>query len=146
MLYFSIGFAYDGAALFFTLHYSLILGTMTQKEITINGQQYPVVFTMDTLMNFERIVSKSFFETDFKTLTDRMALIIAAVITANEKTTLTVEAMKGNNDLKAVQQIIAAYNIVAALMGEFFDVPEVVKQAEAEEQQPTNEGDEKPKN
>ena len=119
---------------------------MTQKEITINGQQYLVVFTMDTLMNFERIVSKSFFETDFKTLTDRMALIIAAVITANEKTTLTVEAMKGNNDLKAVQQIIAAYNIVAALMGEFFDVPEVVKQAEAEEQQPTNESDEKPKN
>jgi len=127
---------------------------MTQKEITINGQQYPVVFTMDTLMNFERIVSKSFFETDFKTITDRMALIIAAVITANEKTTLTVEAMKGNNDLKAVQQIISAYNIVAALMGEFFEVPEVVKQAEAEErqsaeaeeQQPANEGDEKPKN
>ena len=100
---------------------------MTQKEITINGQQYPVVFTMDTLMNFERIVSKSFFETDFKTLTDRMALIIAAVITANEKTTLTVEAMKGDNDLKAVQQIIAAYNVVMTLAGEFFNIPQIEK-------------------
>lgn len=118
---------------------------MNTKEITINGQQYPVVFTMDTLMNFERIVSKSFFETDFKTITDRMALIIAAIITANEKTTLTVEAIKGDNDLKAVQQIIAAYAVVAELMGEFFEVPEVVKKAEAEEHQPT-EGDEKPKN
>lgn len=118
---------------------------MNQKEITINGQQYPVVFTMDTLMNFERIVSKSFFEADFKTLVDRMALIFAAVITANEKTTLTVQAMKGDNDLKALQQIIPAYNIVAALMGEFFEVPEVVKKAEAEEQEQA-EGDEKPKN
>lgn len=118
---------------------------MNTKEITINGQQYPVVFTMDTLMNFERIVSKSFFETDFKTLVDRMALIIAAVLTANEKTTLTVEAMKGNGNLEAVQQIIAAYAVVAELMGEFFEVPEVVKKAEAEEHQPA-EGDEKSKN
>ena len=119
---------------------------MTQKEITIAGKQYPVVFTMDTLINFERIVSKSFFETDLKTISDRMALVIAAVITANDKTTLTIEAMKGNNDLKAVQQIIEAYNVVVSLMGEFFEVPEVVKQAEAAEQQTANEGDEKPKN
>lgn len=108
---------------------------MTQKEITINGVNYPIIFTMDTLMNFESIVNKSFFETDFKTLKDRMALIIAAVITANENTTLTVESMKGNGDLKAVQQIIASYNIVAEAMGEFFKVPEVLKNAEAEEQQ-----------
>ena len=118
---------------------------MTKKEITIQGKLYPVVFTFDTLMNFERIVSKSFFETDLKTISDRMALVIAAVITANEHTDLTIEAMKGNNDLKAVQQIIEAYNVVASLMGEFFEVPEVVKQAEVSEQQPT-EGDEKPKN
>ena len=118
---------------------------MTQKEITIQGKKYPVVFTFDTLMNFERIVSKSFFETDLKTISDRMALVIASVITANEHTDLTIEAMKGNNDLKAVQQIIEAYNVVASLMGEFFEVPEVVKQAEASEQQPT-EGDEKQKN
>ena len=118
---------------------------MTEKKITINGEEYPVVFTMDTLINFESIVKKSFFETDFKTLVDRMALIIAAVLTANENTTLTVEAMKGNGNLEAVQQIIAAYAVVAELMGKFFEVPEVVKQAEAEEQQPA-EGDEKQKN
>ena len=119
---------------------------MNDKVITINGQQYPVVFTMDTLMNFERIVSKSFFETDFKTLTDRMALIIAAVITANEKTTLPVEAMKGNNDLAAVQQIVTAYAVVAELMGKFFEVPEVVKKAEESETAETANSDEKPKN
>jgi len=117
---------------------------MKTKEITINGVNYPIVCTMDTLMNFESIVNKSFFETDFKTLKDRMALIIAAVITADEHTDLTAEAMKGGNDLNAVKQIIAAYNIVAALMGEFFELPEVVKQAEESEQ--PDDPDEKPKN
>ena len=117
---------------------------MQKKNITINGKEYPIVFTMDTLMNFEAIAKESFFEANLNTLKNRMALIIAAVITANEKTTLTVEAMKGNNDLKAVQQIIAAYNIVAALMGEFFQVPDVVKAEEAAEH--TDESDEKAKN
>ena len=119
-------------------------GTMQKKNITINGKEYPVVFTMDTLMNFETIVGKSFFETDFKTLKDRMALVCAAVITANENTDLTIDALKGNNDLKAIQQIIEAYNIVTVVMGEFFQVPDVVKAEEAAEH--TDESDEKAKN
>ena len=117
---------------------------MTQKKITINGKEYPVVFTMDTLMNFETIVGKSFFETDFKTLKDRMALVCAAVITANENTDLTIEALKGNNDLKAIQQIIEAYNIVTEAMGEFFQVPDIVKAEEEAEQ--TDDDGEKAKN
>ena len=118
--------------------------TMTQKKITINGKEYPIVFTMDTLMNFETIVGKSFFETDFKTLKDRMALVCAAVITANENTDLTIDALKGNNDLKAIQQIIEAYNIVTVVMGEFFQVPDVVKAEEAAEH--TDDDGEKAKN
>ena len=117
---------------------------MQKKNITINGKEYPIVFTMDTLMNFETIVGKSFFETDFKTLKDRMALVCAAVITANENTDLTIDALKGNNDLKAIQQIIKAYNIVTVVMGEFFQVPDVVKAEEAAEH--TDESDEKAKN
>lgn len=117
---------------------------MQKKNITINGKEYPVVFTMDTLMNFETIVGKSFFETDFKTLKDRMALVCAAVITANENTDLTIDALKGNNDLKAIQQIIEAYNIVTVVMGEFFEVPDVVKAEEAAEQ--TDDDGEKAKN
>lgn len=117
---------------------------MQKKNITINGKEYPIVFTMDTLMNFETIVGKSFFETDFKTLKDRMALVCAAVITANENTDLTIDALKGNNDLKAIQQIIEAYNIVTVVMGEFFEVPDVVKSEEAAEH--TDDDGEKAKN
>lgn len=118
---------------------------MTQKKITINGKEYPIVFTMDTLMNFETIVGKSFFETDFKTLKDRMALVCAAVITAKEDTDLTIEALKGNNDLEAIQQIILAYNTVSEAMLAFFKVPDVVKAEEAAEQTADSK-DEKAKN
>lgn len=122
---------------------------MNKKEITINGVNYPVVFTMDTLMNFERIVKKSFFESDLKTLVDRMALIFAAVVTADKETKLTIEIMKGNNDMEAIRQIIAAYLIVAEMMDKFFEVPEVVKKTEnsekADQPEPQKES-ESPKN
>ena len=98
---------------------------MTQKEITINGKTYPIVFTMDTMMNFEEIADKSFFDTDLKRMKDRMAIIMAAVITANEKTTLTVDDLRGSGDFEAVQQIIAAFNTVMEASTEFFKIPAV---------------------
>lgn len=103
---------------------------MTKNVITINGKEYPVEFAMDTMINFEQIVNKSFFETEFKTLLDRMALIVAAVVTADDQTTLNVDDLKGSNDLNAVQQIILAYSVVDKLMAEFFKVPDNVKKSE----------------
>ena len=112
---------------------------MTQKEITINGKTYPVVFTMDTMMNFEEIADKSFFETDLKRLKDRLAIIMAAVITADDKTTLTVEELRGNGDLEAVQQIIAAFNIVMEASTEFFKIPAVESKNEKPAEEQTDE-------
>ena len=112
---------------------------MTQKEITINGKTYPVVFTMDTMMNFEEIADKSFFETDLKRLKDRLAIIMAAVITADDKTTLTVEELRGNGDLEAVQQIIAAFNIVMEASTEFFKIPAVEPNDEKPAEEQTDE-------
>ena len=122
----------------------LIPKTMTQKKITINGKEYPIVFTIDTLMNFEAIAKESFFEANLNTLKNRMALIIAAVITANENTDLTVEMLKGKGDIEAVKQIAALNLIVTEAMGEFFEVPDVVKSEEAAEH--TDESDEKATN
>ena len=102
---------------------------MTKKEITINGQQYPVEFTMQTMMNFETITKgKSFFKSNFDTLEDKIAIIAAAVFTADDKSDITVEAIVGNKDFAAVQQIIAAFNIVAEVMEPFFKIPEIEKQ------------------
>ena len=118
---------------------------MNQKEITIQGKQYPVVVDMQTIMNYEEVTNcKSFFTEEFTTLKSRIALIIAAVITADEKTDLTVEAITGEKDIQAVQEIIAAYAVVMQLVGEFFKVPEIEPKDEKPEE--TAEEEEQTKN
>lgn len=112
---------------------------MIKKEITINGKTYPIVFSMDTMLNFEEIADKSFFETDMKRLKDRLAIIMAAVITADDKTKITVEELRGNGDLEAVQQIIAAFNIVMEASTEFFKIPAVEPKDEKPADEQTDE-------
>ena len=70
---------------------------MTKKEITINGKQYPVIFDMQTIMNFEEVTGgKSFFTENLTTLKNRIALIIAAVTAADEnRMSQTTQAMQG---------------------------------------------------
>lgn len=123
---------------------------MTQKkEITIGGVQYPVEFTFQALLNFEQITKKSFFETDFKMITDRIALIAAAVYAANENTKLTVEDIMGERKLKDIQDITAAFVIIMDLCNEYFEIPKVVQDAEEREAADAGEnenGDDKPKN
>ena len=120
-------------------------GTMTRKEITIGGNTYPVVFNIDAMMIFEEVGNKQFFKANFDLLKDRMAVVYAAVLSANEKTTLTIEKMKGDGTIDAVKEIVAAYNIVMDLAGEFFKIPKVVAVEEEAEKQPEEEGD-NPKN
>ena len=118
---------------------------MTNKEISIAGKQYPVAFDMQTMMNFEEIANKSFFESKFNTINDRVALIAAAVFTADKDSDITIEAIIGNKDWEAVKQIIAAFAVVSEVMQPFFPVPEIEKKNEPEQQEQT-EGDDKPKN
>ena len=122
---------------------------MTQKEITIQGKTYPIDFTMKTIMKFEEIADKSFFGTpekpeDFHKTTDRMALIYAAVETADEKHDLTIEKMTGSMDFHAVKDIIAAFGIVMNLANEFFEFPQVMQEEDKADE--PKEGEEKPKN
>lgn len=116
---------------------------MKQKEITINGKKHPVVFNMKTIMNYEEVTNgKSFFDEKFATLKSRIALIISAALSANEDTTLTVEELTGNQDLKAVQEIINAQAVIMPLVTDFFAIPKIV---EEDSQQKEEEG-EKEKN
>ena len=122
---------------------------MTQKEITLQGKTYPIDFTMKTIMKFEEIVDKSFFGTpekpeDFHKTTDRMALIYAAVETADEKHDLTIEKMAGDMGLQAVKDIIAAFGIVMNLANEFFELPKVTQEEDKADE--PKEGEEKQKN
>ena len=117
---------------------------MKQKEITINGKNYPVVFTLATLSNFEEITGKPFFKADLDLIKNRIAIICAAAIAADENTKLTVEELRGNEDLEAYKQIGTAYNTIVEMAAEFFHIPPTEKK-EAE-QSAAEEGDNKPKN
>ena len=118
---------------------------MKQKEITINGKQYPVIFTLATLSNFEEITGKPFFKADLDIIKNRIAIICAAAIAADENTKLTVEELRGNEDLEAYKQIGTVYNTIVEMAAEFFHIPQTEKK-ETEQPAAEDEGGEKPKN
>lgn len=103
---------------------------MKQKEITINGVSYPVVFTLLTMSNFEEITGKGFFESNLVTTNNRIAIVIAAALAANKDTKLTVEDMRGQETFDDYKQIVAAFNTVMELANDFFKVPGVEPKSE----------------
>ena len=114
------------------------------KEITIGQKQYPVAFDMQAIINFEEITGRSFFASNFSTLTDKVAVIVSAALSADKKTALTVDDVLGNKDWEACKQIFAAFNVVSEEMTAFFPVPEIEKQANPEPEHTKEEDD--PKN
>lgn len=119
---------------------------MKQKEITIGGQQYPVAFTLKTIDGFERITSTPFSTANLDLTHNRMALIIAAALTADENTKLTAEAIIGDGDLKALKQITAATTTIMELVTEFFEIGPLDASDTPATTEDNTEGDEKPKN
>ena len=105
---------------------------MTQKVITINGKNYPVIFTLKTLSNFEEITGKAFFSADLDLVKNRIAIICAAAIAADKDTTLTVDELRGNETWDDYVTIADAYTEVMTLAKEFFPVPKVEGQRDDE--------------
>ena len=114
---------------------------MQQKEITIGGKQYPVVFTLKTMMNFEEITGKSFFGESFDTFKSRIALIISAVVAADENAGITIEQLTNADTWQAAQDIVKAYVAVMELSAKFFNIPEV----EPKDEKPADETEEEGK-
>lgn len=101
--------------------------TMKLNYIDINGVAYPVVFTMLTMTNFEAIINKGFFKADWNKTTERMALIIAAALAADENTKLNIETLRGKDSFDDYKQIVTAFNVVMTMANEFFEIPAVEK-------------------
>ena len=103
------------------------------KEITINGKTYPVVFNMKTILGYEQISGKSFFGEDFAKMSERLALIVAAVISADSKADISIDDMMNADTMELVQEILAAYNVVIGMVNEFFVTPDVEPKPSKEE-------------
>ena len=109
---------------------------MTTKEITIQGKTYPVVFTMKTIINFEAITEKTFFGDKLEKLTDRIALIIAAVLAYDKNAKLEFEDLT-DLDWEGIQELHKAFAVIMDMSCDFFKVPHVMEKGQKEE------GDEK---
>lgn len=98
---------------------------MKTKEITIGGKNYPVAFSMKTMLNFEEISGKPFFGELFDHLKERIALIMSAALTADDNTKLTIEDLMKGDEWERVKELMAGYNIVMELCAEFMEIPAV---------------------
>jgi hypothetical protein len=109
--------------------------TMIRKEITLNGKTYPACFYMKTILGYEEITGNSFFTNDFSQLRDRIALIVAAILSADSKENPSIEDLMNADTIELVKEILVAYNIVSAMATEFFTVPEIEPKEEAEKKE-----------
>ena len=114
---------------------------MKEIKIKLHGKEYPVVFNLQTIINFEEIAGRSIFSDNLTTMKSRIALIMAAVLSADDKTDLTIEGIVGEKDWQATTDIIAAYTTIDALSSEFFKIPEIEKANDEAEASETQEGE-----
>lgn len=119
---------------------------MKQNIVTFNGVNYPVVFDLLTLSNFEEITDKGFFEANLNKINNRMAIVMAAVLSADKDTKLTIEEMRGKESFEDYKQIIEAYNVVMTLANDFFKIPEVEKSKDPKPEEQEQEQEENAKN
>ena len=119
---------------------------MKQTVININGVNYPVVFDLLALSNFEEITDKGFFEANLNKINNRMAIVIGAAISADKNTALTVEEMRGKETFDDYEQIVEAYNVVMTLANDFFKIPKVEEGKDPKPEEQEQEQEENVKN
>ena len=119
---------------------------MKQKFVTINGVNYPIVFDLQALTNFEDITKLGFFEANLNTTNNRIAIVIGAAISADKNTALTVEEMRGKETFDDYEQIVEAYNVVMTLANDFFKIPKVEEGKDPKPEEQEQEQEENVKN
>ncbi len=98
---------------------------MKTRSITINGKTFMVAFTLKTLMNYEQITDTSFFGATFNKLYERIAIILAAILTVNEDADVTLDDFLNINSAKGVEDILTAFVVINELSDEFFATPKI---------------------
>ena len=117
---------------------------MQKKEITLNGKPVAVSFTIATLLTYEELTDSNFFGEQFEKLKERIALIYAAIYTADRETTVTVDDILNTDNW---QEIAEAFTTVMQMAGDFFKLPKVIADAEEREAVELHDGEEDtPKN
>lgn len=113
------------------------------KEITINGKTYQVVFDLQTMINYENITGRSFFGENFNLMHNRIALLIAAIISANKDADIDSGELIKKANVKTFKEIIFAFNVVMDMVGKFFEIPSIEPKEEKSESELKDSGENK---
>ena len=103
---------------------------MNTKEITINGKTYKIAFTVKTMMSYEKLTGNSFFKAKLSDLSERLPLIIAAILTVDDNPEISMDELMNIDNIHGLQDIISAFAAVMELSEQFFDLPTIGKEAE----------------
>jgi hypothetical protein len=113
------------------------------KDITINGKTYSVVFDLQTMINYENITGRSFFDKNFHLMHNRIALLIAAIISANKDADIDSGELIKKANYEIFKEIILAFNVVMDMAGKFFEIPSIEPKEEKSESEPKDSGEDK---
>lgn len=110
-----------------------------EKKITINGEELTIRFNMAVEVSYEEITDVPFSLDDLKYKRYVMCLYMAAILTNNPETKITLEWLMNSatsDDIKVID------DAMADCMSDFLHVPKIIPEEKLTEEQ---EGDE-PKN
>ena len=113
---------------------------MKKEEITILGEQIAIEFNLAVEVAYEEIADRPFDIADLVSQRNSVALYMAAIITANPDTNITVERLMKEATGPEIEALSKA---VIVAMTEWLHLPQVLKKEQPAED---NEGDKKEKN
>ena len=111
-------------------------------KVNISNEEIDIQFNMAVEIAYEEVAGEPFNFESLSKMKNTMALCMAAIIAANPDTDITMEYLLKNASVKEIGEL---KNAVTETMMEWLQIPKVIADAEAKEEQP-DVNEEQPKN
>jgi hypothetical protein len=111
-------------------------------KVKISNEEIDIQFNMAVEIAYEEVAGEPFNIESLSKMKNTMALCMAAIVAANPDTSITMEYLLKNASVKEIGEL---KNAVTETMMEWLQIPKVIADAEAKEEQP-DVNEEQPKN
>ena len=103
---------------------------MTERKITLFGEELTIAFNMAVEIGYEKITGKSFDVDDLKTVENTAALYYAAIVTNNPDTKITADDLLRK---ATAADVVALRDAVFGAFGDWCAIPDVMQEPEGGE-------------
>ena len=111
-------------------------------KVKISNEEIDIQFNMAVEIAYEEVAGEPFNIESLSKMKNTMALCMAAIVASNPDTSITMEYLLKNASVKEIGEL---KNAVTETMMEWLQIPKVIADAEAKEEQP-DVNEEQPKN